>query len=538
MSKEVNFKNVQKKVVDGVVIAANAIEKTLGPSGKCVAILNDSFGNVEITRDGATVAKSISLKDKEKSIGAELVKKAASLTEDQAGDGTSSTSILIKEICLRGQKAVGNGANVNEVKSGIQKAGEWVKEFIKNISTPIEGDLEKIHKVATISANNDPAIGDLVVKGLKEVGLDGLVTADLASGLETIIDITQGMKLDRGWSSPQYVTDPADGKCVLENPLILVVGEKISSIPQIYTFLESYQQQSGGQPLLLVCDDIDDNVNGMFVINTLRGALRCCVVKGIDFGDGRKNVMADLATSVGAKYISPDTGEDLSKATIAYCGGADKVVVSRDSTIIYQGHGDPAEIQDRAKIIKARLEDPTCTDYDKTKFEKRLANLTGGIAVIKAGGASEAEKVNRKATIEDSILASKSAIEEGCCPGGGYVFFRASTEIMKDSKFWNSLVGDEKDGAEILVKSLPIIVKTVAHNAGVSGDVVVEKFGEENCGFNAKTLKFENLVEAGILDSSKVLRVSLENAISTSSMILLIDCTIVEEDEPKVCDCH
>lgn len=537
-SKVINFENVQGKVISGVVKATSAIERTLGPSGKCVAVVGN-FGT-DITRDGATVAKSIVLKDKEENIGAELVKKAAEQTETLAGDGTSTTSVLIKEICLKGQKAVGNGSNVNEIKSGLQKAGEWVKEYIRNHATPVDGDFDKIREVATISANNDPEVGDLVVKGLQAVGLGGLVTADMASGLETVIDITQGMKLDRGWSSPQYVTSPEEGKCILDNPLILVVGERISSIPQIINFLESYQQQGGGQPLLLVCDDIDDNVNGMFVINTLRGALRCCVVKGLDFGDSRKNVMADLAISVGAKYVSPDSGDDITKVTIADCGQADKVVVSRDSTIIYQGHGNPEVISERARVIKARLEDPGCSDYDKTKFEKRLANLTGGIAVIKAGGASEVEKQNRKATIEDSVLAAKSAIEEGCCPGGGYVFFHASKELLKDSKFWKSLTEDEKEGAGILAKSLPVILKTVATNAGVPGDVVVEELGKskkENFGFNAKTKKYEDLVGAGILDSAKVLRVSLENAISAASMILLIDCTVVEEEE-KACGCH
>lgn len=543
MSKKVNFEDVQKKVISGVVKASNAIERTLGPSGKCVAIVNENYGDVvDITRDGATVAKSISLKDKEENIGAELVKKAASNTETLAGDGTSSTSILIKEFCLKGRKAVENGVNVNELKSGLNKAGEWVKEYIKNHATPIDGDLDKIQKVATISANNDSEVGNLVVQGLQAVGLEGLVTADMASGLETVIEITQGMKLDRGWSSPQYVTSPEDGKCVLDNPFILVVGERISSIPQIINFLESYQNQGGGRPLLLVCDDIDDNVNGMFVINTLRGAIRCCVVKGIDFGDSRKNIMADLSIAVGAKYISPDSGEDVTKATVNDCGSADKVVVSRDNTIIYQGHGNPQDIVERAKIIKARLEDPTCSDYDKTKFEKRLANLTGGIAVIKAGGASEVEKQNRKATIEDSVLAAKSAIDEGCCPGGGYIFFHASKEILKDNKFWKGLSEDEKEGAMILVKSLPVILKTVANNAGVSGDVVVEELGrskKENYGFNAKAKKYEDLEKAGILDSAKVLRVSLENAISAASMILLIDCTIVGEEEEKgCCDCH
>ena len=449
---------------------------------------------------------------------------------------TSTTSLLIGEFCKRGQKAVQTGSNVNELKSGMSKAGKWMKEYIKNNAIEIDGDLEKIRKVATISANNDPEVGDLVVKGLQAVGLNGLVTTDMASGLDTVIDITTGMKLDRGWNSPQYVTSPEDGKCILENPYVFVVGEKISSVAQIYNFLESYQREGNGQSLLIVCDDIDENVNGMFVVNTLRGAIRCCVVKGIDFGDNRKNVMADVAAVVGADYICPDNGSDLSKATVANLGMANKVVVSRDNCIIYEGHGDPDEINKRADIIKARLADEGISDYDKTKFEKRLANLTGGIAVIRAGGASEVEKANRKATIEDSVLAAKSAIEEGCVPGGGYIFFNGSVAGLKDKDFWKTLTDDEKEGAKIVFSSLPVVLKTIAENAGVSGDVVLEeqkKLKKENMGFNAKTKKFVDLFEAGVLDSAKVLRVSLENSISAASMILLIDCTISDEPEKK-----
>lgn len=525
--------DVQKKIIDGVIKSAEAIKTTLGPSGKAVAI-DTGFG-VEITRDGATVAKSIQLSDKEENIGAELVKKAASLTEDQAGDGTSSTSLLIEEFCLRGRKAVSNGANVNELKVGMLKAGKWMEKFIQSNAISIDGDLEKIRKVATISANNDPEVGDLVVDGMTKVGLNGLITADMASGLDTIIDVTTGMKLDRGWASPQYVTNPEDGTCVMDNPYILVAGERISSMSQLMTLLQDYQANSQGHPLLIICDDMDDIVNATFIMNVLHGAIRCCVVKGIDFGDSRKNIMADIATAVGADYLSQDTGTTVAQATLANLGIANRVVVGRDSTIIYEGHGDPEAIAERANIIKARLQSPDTTDYDKTKFEKRLANLTGGIAIIRAGGATEAEKQNRKATIEDSVLAAKSALEEGCVPGGGYIFFKGAKAVKKDKEFWKGLTQSEKEGAEIVFSSLPVLLKTIADNAGCEGILVLAEANSQKDGrvFNAKTKSFENISDSKILDSAKVLRVSLENSISTASMILLIDCTIIDEETKK-----
>lgn len=525
----------QSKIIEGVVKTVNAIKTTLGPAGKGVAL--DTGMGVDITRDGATVAKIIKFKDREMNMGAELVRKAAELTENQVGDGTSNTSILIKELCLRGQKAVSTGANVNEIKSGMIKAQRWLTEYIKKNSIEVGDDLEKIRKVATISANNDPEIGNLVVEGLKKVGINGLLTADMASGLDTIVDVTAGMKLDRGWASPQYITNPEDGTCILENPYILVVGETLSTIPQIVNFFEDFQKNGEGRPLLIVCDDIDESINTMLIVNTIHGALKCCVVKGIDYGDARKNIMEDLAVAVGANHLCPENGVSLAQAKTADLGQAARVVVNRDSCIIYEGYGDKDMIQDRAVVMRARLEDPLTTEYDKTKFEKRLANLVGGIAIIKAGGASEAEKQNKKATIEDSILASKSAISEGCVPGGGYVYFHAADDIVKDKAFWKTLVGDEVEGANIVVKSLPIIMKTIIDNCGESSDVIMNKVrsnrNKENIGFNAKTKQIENLVDGGVLDSSKVLRVSLENSISTASMILLIDCTIIDEEEEK-----
>lgn len=531
--------SAQDRIIEGVKKVADAIKITMGPAGKGVA-LDTGFAGVEITRDGASVAKFIKFSDPELNMGADLVRKAAESTEKSAGDGTSTSSILISEFCQKGRKAVRNGANVNEIKSGMLKAGKWLTDYIRSNSILVDGDLEKIRKVATISANNNTEIGDFVVKGFQEVGMNGLITADMAAGLDTVIDVTTGMKLDRGWSSPQYVNHPEDGTCILENPYILVVGETLSTIPQIAPFLEDYQKRGGGRPILIVCDDIDEAINMMLVFNTMQGAIKCCVVKGIDYGDARKNIMEDLAVAVGAQHLCQENDIQITQATVNHLGTASRVVVGRDSCIIYEGGGDPDEIQARAEILQMRLKDPQTTDYDKTKFEKRIANLTGGIAIIRAGGASEAEKQNLKATIEDSILAAKSAIEEGCAPGGGYVFLHAADSLAADKSFWKALKGDEIEGANIIVSSLPIIMETVIKNSGESSEVIMNKIRsskKEGKGFNAKTKRLENLIESGVLDSSKVLRVSLENSISAASMILLIDCTIVDEPEEEKCCC-
>ena len=530
--------DARKKIIDGVIEASDAIITTLGPAGKFVAIENSMIGP-EISRDGATVAKSISFKDGAKNAGAMLVRKAASLTEEQVGDGSSTISCLIKEFCVKGERAVRDKRNVSEVKSGMIKASEWVKNFIKENSIEVGDDLEKIRRVATISANNDPEVGDLIVESMKKVGIDGVITAELSSGLDTVVEITEGMKIERGWAAPDYATEKGDGKCIMEDCYVFVCGTRLSNVNQLIPFLELVQKEGSNKPFLLVCDGIDDIVNSTLLINTMRGAIRCCVVKDIDFGDGRKNQMQDIATKVGATYFCTENGKDIKDIEYEDLGHAKKVVVSRDSTIIYEGDGDLEEIKERAEILKKRLADSSTTPYDKIKFSKRLANLTNGIAVIRAGGATEVEKCNRKATIEDAILASKSAISEGCVPGGGYIYYKAAQAIQKDKKWWKELEGDEEIGAEIVVESLPSILRTVAENAGMPGDVIIEwseikpKVFMNNMGFNAKTRRWSDLLEDGVLDSAKVARVALENSISTASMILATDCIILEDDDTK-----
>ena len=557
MAKEINYGvDAKNKMINGINKVANAVEITIGPKGKCVAI-QGGFNVPDITRDGATVAKSIDLKDPIENMGAQLVKKAAQRTEELAGDGTSSTAILTKELISKGQKysISSDQINLNEVKQGMDTAVKLITDYIKDHSISVDGDLEKIRKVSTISANNDPEVGDLIVSCMEKVGQDGVITADVSSGLDTTIDVVQGLKIDRGWASPHFITSPEEGKCIMEDVKVLIVGEKLSNIPQIVNILEEIAKN--GSPLLIICDDIDEIVLTTLVMNVLRGALRCCVVKGIDYGDARKNLMEDISVAVGAQYICPEYGINVSDATIDYLGVAKKVVVSKDSCIIYEGQGDEEQIKERLEILKKRYEDPNISDYEKTKFQKRISGLSGGIGIIKAGGASEVEKTNKKATIEDAILASKSAISEGVVSGGGSLFYKIYKNKENFLKLIESQTVDVQLGFKIVFESLPIIVKTIAKNAGFNGDTIAfrldEIYNSENTlkeknnkeeffGFNAKNNTFGNLIEMGILDSAKVLRVSLENAVSAASMCLLTECTITEElidnNNNNCCNCN
>lgn len=530
MGKEIKLG--QGRIIEGLVKAVDTVKVTLGPAGHCVAI-SDDF-QVSTSRDGANILKTICFDDPELNMGAELVKKASINTESESGDSTTSCSILTKELVLGGQKAVQTGSNVNEIKSGMLKAGKWMNEYIKTHAIKIEGDLEKIRKVATISANNDPEVGDLIVKCMEEIGENGVITSELGKGLETSIDITLGMKLGRGWASPHYVTSPEEGKCILSNPYIIVCGEKISSVNQILPIIEVIEKSP--RPFLIVCDDMDENVNATLVMNTLQGAIRCCVVKGIDFGDSRKNIMADIAVACGGSYICQENGLSLNNITAEDFGGAKKVIVSRDNTIIVEGCGEKAEIQERVQVLKKRLESSDMTDYEKTKLESRIANLGGGIAIILAGAATEVESKNKKETIEDAILASKSAIEEGCLPGSGYTYYKGAKDMMKDKKFLADLQGDEIEGVKIVEKALPCIMRTVIENSGESPDLIldsIKRSRKENYGYNAKTKKLGDLLENGILDSAKAVRSALNNAISTAGTILQIDCCVIEEREKK-----
>lgn len=518
----------QSKIIEGVNKVADAVKISLGPAGSGVLISND-FTSPEISRDGATIAKSITFSDEALNSGARLVRDAASLSESQSGDSTTSTIVLAQELINKGQKAVQTGSNVNELKSGMLKAEKWIIDYISKNSIPVDGDFEKIRKVATISANNNPEIGDLIVKCMQQVGQDGIITADLGYGLDNSVDITTGMEINRGWANPQFVTSATDGKCVLENPYILVSNERISSINQIINVLRAVNSN----PILIVANEIDDVVMNFLIINTLSGQLRCCVVKEIDFGDNRKNVMNDIAVATGAAFITPENNVSLASVeTVEYLGTAKKVVVSRNSTVIFEGGGEKDIIEKRVEVLKESLNNTT-SDFDKKKFEKRIASLAGGVAVIKVGGSTQVEQTNIRQVVEDAILASKCSIQEGVVPGCGYVYFHSSLDVEKDKAFWKSLSRNEVDGAKIVFSSLPVILKTVVSNAGIDSGVVLQELKKKKntpaYGFNAKTKEYVNLIEAGVLDSAKCIRVALENAISTASMILTIGCVIVNE---------
>lgn len=447
---------------------------------------------------------------------------------------TSSTSILIKEMVKKGQRYLNSGANVNEIKDGMEAAGKWVSEYIKNHSDKVEGDLEKIKQVATISANNDPEIGGLISECMEKVGINGVITADMSYSLDTSIEVINGMKIERGWASPHFITEKESAQCVMSNSYILVVGEKISSVGQLIPILEPMVQS--GRPFVIICDDMDEVVLSTLVLNTLQGACRCCVLKGIEFGENRGPVMQDIATATGATYITPEIGLSVTDATLEMLGSAKKVSIGKYTSIIFEGDGDEDLVNERIETIKARLEDKNLSKYDRGRWEKRLANLSGGIGVIHAGGASEVERVNKKATVEDAILASKSAISEGVVPGGGYTFLWASEEGRKELlKKGNKWTEDEIVGIQIVLDSLRAITWNVCNNAGIPGDEVISKLlsSKKGKGFNAKTKKYSDLIKDGILDSAKVLRVSLENSISAASMILLTDCAITDEQEEE-----
>lgn len=518
----------ENAIINGVEKVNNAVKETFGPMGKCVAI-KTNFGLPDITRDGATVAKAITLKDEIENLGAEIVKSAASSTEDQAGDGTTTTTILLSEMLRQAKNKIRDGHNLNEVKDGMYFALKEVTEYIKSHSTPVDGDLDKIHRVATISANNNSHVGDLIVDCMKKVGVDGVITSDVGNSIEDQIEIASGFKVDRGWSSPNFITEAKEGECVLDAPAILVVAEKLSSIPQIQPILSSFFQNCQGRSIMIFCDDIDDVVLTTLLINHLQGRLKCCVVKGIDFGDNRKNIMEDIATYTGATFVCSDFNLELSKVGIEVLGEAKKVVVSKDSTIIFEGEGDPDTIKARLEILKSRLEDPKISKFEKDKFERRVASLGGGVGIIKAGGVSKTEQENKKATIDDAILASKSALSEGVVTGGGLVFLRAYFDLTLPKNITDS----NMVGWEIVMDSLPIIIKTISENSGKNGEVVINnikaKKSKENFGYNAKVGTYGDLFDMGVLDSAKVLRVSLENAISNASMIILTSCVVYEE---------
>ena len=517
----------REQLKKGVDELANAVKVTLGPKGRNV-IIEKKFGAPHITKDGVTVAKEVELADPFMNTGAQLVKSVASKTGDDAGDGTTTATVLAQSIVNVGIKNVTAGANPMDLKRGIDKAVAKVVESIKEQSEAVGSDYDKIEQVATISANNDPEIGKLIADAMRRVSKDGVITIEEAKGTETSIGVVEGMQFDRGYLSPYFVTDTEKMECVMDNPYILIYDKKISNLKDFLPILEPAIQT--GRPLLVIAEDVDSEALTTLVVNRLRAQLKICAVKAPGFGDRRKEMLEDIAILTGGIVISEEKGLSLEQATIEMLGRCDKVTVSKDNTTIVNGAGNKDAIAERVAQIKAQIA-ATKSDYDKEKLQERLAKLAGGVAVLYVGAASEVEMKEKKDRVDDALCATRAAIEEGIVPGGGVAYIRAidALEALKGDN------ADETTGIEIIKRAVEEPLRQIVSNAGKEGAVVVQKVreGEGDFGYNARTDVYEHMKAAGVVDPAKVTRVALENAASIAGMFLTTECVIVEKKEDK-----
>ena len=531
MAKDIKFNiEAREQMKQGVDQLANAVKVTLGPKGRNV-ILEKKFGAPQITKDGVTVAKEVELADPFQNAGAQLVKSVASKTGDDAGDGTTTATVLAQAIVREGLKNVAAGANPMDLKRGIDKAVATVVDCIKQQSEPVAADYQKIEQVATVSANNDPEIGKLLADAMQKVSKDGVITIEEAKGRDTTIGVVEGMQFDRGYLSSYFVTDTEKMECVMENPYILIYDKKISNLKDFLPILEPAVQS--GRPLLVIAEDVDSEALTTLVVNRLRTQLKICAVKAPGFGDRRKAMLQDIATLTGGIVISEDTGLKLEQATIDMLGTCDKVTVSKDNTTIVNGHGQKELIQDRINQIKNEIANTT-SDYDKEKLQERLAKLSGGVAVLYVGAPSEVEMKEKKDRVDDALCATRAAIEEGIIPGGGVAYIRAQ-QALADLKGDNT---DENTGIQIIRRAIEEPLRQIVENAGLEGSVVVNEVrnGKGDYGYNARVDKYENLKASGIIDPAKVTRVALENAASIAGMFLTTECVIcdIKEDKPEM----
>ncbi|WP_456397049.1 chaperonin GroEL [Desulfurobacterium sp.] len=534
--KDIRFADeARQKVKIGVDKLANAVKATMGPGGRNV-VIERKFGSPLVTKDGVTVAKEIELTEPVENIGAQLVKEVAQKTADKAGDGTTTATVLAQAIFTDGLKFVTAGDNAIELKRGVDTAVEKVVEELKNISKPVETK-EQIAQVATISANYDKEIGELIAEAMDKVGKEGVITVEEAKGLKTELKVVEGMQFDRGYLSPYFVTDPDKMEAVLENPYILIYGKKISNIRELLPVLEAVARE--GRPLLIIAEDVEGEALATLVVNKLRGTLSVCAVKAPGFGERRKAMLQDIAILTGGQAILEDLGIKLENVTLDMLGQADKVVVDKEHTTIIGGKGKEEEIEARIKQIKAELEKAT-SEYDKEKLQERLAKLAGGVAIIKVGAATEAELKEKKARVEDALHATRAAVEEGIVPGGGTALLAAARkleEVIKELDEAGEI--DRKHGVEIVKKAVEAPLRQIAENAGYAGQVVVEKVKElivekgVNYGFNARKGEYEDLVAAGVIDPTKVERVALQNAASVAGLLLTTEATITEIPEKE-----
>ena len=531
MAKDIKF-NIEARdlMKQGVDSLANAVKVTLGPKGRNV-IIEKKFGAPHITKDGVTVAKEIELADPFQNAGAQLVKSVASKTGDDAGDGTTTATVLAQAIVREGLKNVAAGANPMDLKRGIDKAVTAVVAEIKNMAEVVGDDYQKIEQVATVSANNDPEIGQLLADAMQKVSKDGVITIEEAKSRDTTIGVVEGMQFDRGYLSPYFVTNTEKMECEMENPYILIYDKKISNLKDFLPILEPAVQT--GRPLLVIAEDVEAEALTTLVVNRLRGQLKICAVKAPGFGDRRKAMLQDIATLTGGLVISEETGLKLEQATIEMLGTADKVTVSKDNTTIVNGHGDKQMIAERVAQIKNEIANST-SDYDKEKLQERLAKLAGGVAVLYVGAPSEVEMKEKKDRVDDALCATRAAIEEGIIPGGGVAYIRAQKAL-------DSLTGvnaDEQTGIRIVRRAIEEPLRQIVENAGLEGSVVVNEVrnGEGDYGYNAREDKYENMKASGIIDPAKVTRVALENAASIAGMFLTTECVICDakEDKPEM----
>ncbi len=528
MAKDILFNiDARDQLKKGVDELANAVKVTLGPKGRNV-IIEKKFGAPHITKDGVTVAKEVELADSFMNTGAQLVKSVASKTGDDAGDGTTTATVLAQSIVNVGLKNVTAGANPMDLKRGIDKAVAAVVESIKGQAEMVGDNYDKIEQVATISANNDPIIGKLIADAMRKVSKDGVITIEEAKGTDTTIGVVEGMQFDRGYLSSYFVTDTEKMECVMENPYILIYDKKISNLKDMLPILEPAVQT--GRPLLIIAEDVDSEALTTLVVNRLRSNLKICAVKAPGFGDRRKEMLQDIAILTKGVVISEERGLKLEQATIEMLGTAEKVTISKDNTTIVNGGGDKELIKERCNQIKAQIK-TTTSDYDKEKLQERLAKLSGGVAVLYVGAASEVEMKEKKDRVDDALCATRAAIEEGIVPGGGVAYIRA-IEALDKVKGDND---DEQTGIEIIKRAIEEPLRQIVTNAGKEGAVVVQKVreGKGDFGYNARLDRYENLHAAGVVDPAKVARVALENAASIAGMFLTTECVIVEKKEDK-----
>jgi chaperonin GroEL len=526
MPKELIYsEEARKKLMAGVDKLAEAVIVTLGPKGRNV-VIDKKFGTPSSTKDGVTVAKEIELEDHFENMGAQLVNEVASKTSDIAGDGTTTATVLGQAIFKEGMKNVAAGANPMDLKRGIDRAVEEVISQLKKLSKPTK-EKKEISQVGTISANNDKTIGDLIAEAMEKVGKDGVITVEEAKGMETSLDIVEGMQFDRGYLSPYFVTDPERMEAVLEEPYILLNEKKVSNMKDLLPILEQIAKL--GKPLLIIAEEVEGEALATLVVNKLRGTLSCVAVKAPGFGDRRKEMLTDISILTGGNVISEDLGIKLENISLDDLGKAKRVVIDKENTTIVEGFGKASTIEGRVKQIRTQVEETT-SDYDREKLQERLAKLVGGVAVINVGAATEAEMKEKKARVEDALNATRAAVEEGIVPGGGVAYLRCIPALDN-----LRVSGDQKIGANIIKRALEQPIRKIANNAGVEGSIVVQKVKEEKTtiGFDASANKYVDMIEAGIIDPTKVTRIALQNAASVAGLMLTTECLITDKPEEK-----